>query len=116
MKASELLDPEIKELEARKDWRTLVQILNTPIPEDEVIESLIKALHDWETDVVFFAARALGRIGDTRALPALQQVVMSEKEDPDVIEEAKDALRRSESKEGENGLAFRTGMAQVEWN
>ncbi|GHO95793.1 hypothetical protein KSF_058410 [Reticulibacter mediterranei] len=47
-------------------------------PDDEVIETLIQCLMDLDEDVRAAAAVALGKIGHPRAIPALEQMMLSD--------------------------------------
>jgi HEAT repeat protein len=47
-------------------------------PDDEVIEMLIQCLMDLDEDVRATAAVALGKIGHPRAIPALEQMMLSD--------------------------------------
>jgi len=75
--------------------RIIVQILGKK-PKKEATEYLIEALKDEDKIVRIPAAWAIGEIGDSRAIPALKDIIDNLSEDEDVRSSAIRALKKIE--------------------
>jgi HEAT repeat protein len=91
---------------ALQEWNKCVKLGSV------AVEPLISMLEDKDVHVVISAIRALARIGDARAIDALERVLQSST-DQGIKEAARKALRKFEKSKTTTSTTFEIGRAHV---